>query len=32
MMAGTVFAAAAALVISRWVFQSALSKYRSASS
>ena len=32
MMAGTVFAAAAALAISRWVFQSALSKYRSASS
>jgi hypothetical protein len=32
MVAGTVFAAAAALVISRWVFQTALSKYRSASS
>jgi ABC-2 type transport system permease protein len=32
MVAGTVFAAGAALVISRWVFQAALSKYRSASS
>jgi len=32
MVAGTVFAAGAALLISRWVFQTALSKYRSASS